>query len=60
LTDYLSNDHCVFAVGNPDAAQEQVVACVQRAAELGIKNHNKEKIQTVFDGVINNLESTAS
>lgn len=41
-------------------APEQVVACAKRAAELGIQNHSKEKIQTVFDGVINNLESTAS
>ena len=34
---------------------EQVIAYAQRAANLGIQNHSKEKIQAIFDGVIATL-----
>lgn len=34
---------------------EQVIACAKRTAALGIQNHSKEKIQAIFDGVIDHL-----
>ena len=34
---------------------EIVIACAKQAAALGIQNHSKEKIQGIFDEVINRL-----
>jgi hypothetical protein len=34
---------------------EIVIACAKHAAALGIQNHSKEKIQGIFDEVINHL-----
>lgn len=37
------------------ASPELMIECARNAAAVGIKNHNKEEIQKVFDSVIQNL-----